>query len=402
MTRAIFTNDAITAVSSGGTDAPASGTNQTWTVADSSTFPAASNSASPPTTFHVVDASATSEKILVTNVSGQTWSVTRGDEGTTPVAHQAGFTIRHVVTAGDLANIRASASGISLTPTAVKTGNYTANPGDSVPVDTTSGVVTVTLPNAPASLSTVAVQHVKGGNAVTVAAAGSDVFQVAGGTTTRSLAVTDGLLWVLYNGGIWYIIAGTPATISLDAIAAAVPTAADWSNNSHKITSLANGSAAQDAAAFGQLASASSPLALSKGGTGTSAGSAAALLSTLGAAALAGATFTGWTAPAVVALTDAATIAVNAALGNDFRVTLGGNRTLGAPSNPVDGQRIDFQITQDATGSRTLAYNAVYSFSTGLPSPTLTTTANKTDLLGFIYNATKAKWLFVAFVAGFS
>jgi len=46
---------------------------------------------------------------------------------------------------------------------------------------------------------------------------------------------------------------------SLSTIAANEPPAADWSNNSHKITSLANGSAAQDAAAFGQIPTALPP-----------------------------------------------------------------------------------------------------------------------------------------------
>jgi hypothetical protein len=45
----------------------------------------------------------------------------------------------------------------------------------------------------------------------------------------------------------------------LDVIATNEPPAADWSNNSHKITSLANGSAAQDAAAFGQIPTALPP-----------------------------------------------------------------------------------------------------------------------------------------------
>jgi hypothetical protein len=106
--------------------------------------------------------------------------------------------------------------------------------------------------------------------------------------------------------------------------------------------------------------------------------------------------------PTVVALTDAATIAVNAALGNDFRVTIAASRTMGAPSNSTDGQKIVFQITQGTGGNFTITWNTVYEFSTGLPQPLLSTTAGLTDLLGFIYNATKAKWLFVAFVAGFS
>ena len=43
-------------------------------------------------------------------------------------------------------------------------------------------------------------------------------------------------------------------------------------------------------------------------------------------------------APAVVVLTDGATIAVDASLGNDFRVTIAGNRAMGNPSSPTDGQ----------------------------------------------------------------
>lgn len=49
--------------------------------------------------------------------------------------------------------------------------------------------------------------------------------------------------------------APTVATGTLDVIAADHPAAADWSNNSHKITSVANGTAAQDAAAWGQTVS---------------------------------------------------------------------------------------------------------------------------------------------------
>jgi hypothetical protein len=114
-----------------------------------------------------------------------------------------------------------------------------------------------------------------------------------------------------------------------------------------------------------------------------------------------GATFGAAVSSSAVILTDAATIVVDASQGNHFRVTLGGNRTLDAPSNPVDGQRVIFEIIQDATGSRTLAYNAVYAFSTDIPSPTLTTTLNKRDFLGFIYNSTAGKWYCVALVKGF-
>ena len=42
-----------------------------------------------------------------------------------------------------------------------------------------------------------------------------------------------------------------------------------------------------------------------------------------------------------------------------------------------------------------------YEFSAGLPKPNLSTTAGQTDLLGYVYNAAKGKWLLVAFVNGF-
>lgn len=107
-------------------------------------------------------------------------------------------------------------------------------------------------------------------------------------------------------------------------------------------------------------------------------------------------------APSIVNLTDAAAIAVDASQGNDFRITIAGNRTLGNPANPTDGQKIVVQVTQGSGGGFTLSYGADFEFSTGLPQPTLSTAAGNTDLLGFIYNGQKGKWLLAAFVAGFS
>ena len=143
------------------------------------------------------------------------------------------------------------------------------------------------------------------------------------------------------------------------------------------------------------------PVSLADGGTGYSAASNAALLNEMGAAALAGATFTGFIAPAMAALTFGSSIAVNAALGNDFRLTLTASTgTIANPSNPVDGQRIDFQVTQDATGSRTVAWGTSYNFGAA-GAPTLTTTASKTDIVGFIYNAAKSQWLYAGGAFGF-
>lgn len=56
-----------------------------------------------------------------------------------------------------------------------------------------------------------------------------------------------------------------------------------------------------------------------------------------------------WSAAEFVALTDAATITVDMATGFNFSVSIGGNRTLGNPSNPKVGQSGCFAVT--ASGS---------------------------------------------------
>jgi len=82
----------------------------------------------------------------------------------------------------------------------------------------------------------------------------------------------------------------------------------------------------------------------------------------------------------ITALTDGATITPDFADSNNFSVTLGGNRTLANPSNLTAGQSGCIWITQDGTGSRTLAYGSYWDF-TGGTAPTLTTAASSTDCI---------------------
>lgn len=107
-------------------------------------------------------------------------------------------------------------------------------------------------------------------------------------------------------------------------------------------------------------------------------------------------------APAVVTLTDSATIAVDASLGNDFRITLGGNRTMATPSNPSNGQQIIFQVTQGTGGPYTITWDNGYEFSSGLPQPALSVGEGQTDLLGFVYHTVRGTWLLAAYLNGFS
>lgn len=92
---------------------------------------------------------------------------------------------------------------------------------------------------------------------------------------------------------------------------------------------------------------------------------------------------------AITSLTDGATITPDFALANNFSVTLGGNRTLANPTSLTAGQSGCIWITQDGTGSRTLAYGSYWDF-TGGTAPTLTTTANGVDCLVYaVQSSTK-------------
>jgi hypothetical protein len=92
---------------------------------------------------------------------------------------------------------------------------------------------------------------------------------------------------------------------------------------------------------------------------------------------------------AITALTDGATITADFAAANNFSVTLGGNRTLANPSNQTAGQSGCIWITQDGTGSRTLAYGSQWDF-TGGTAPTLSTAAASVDCLVYaVQSSTK-------------
>lgn len=86
-----------------------------------------------------------------------------------------------------------------------------------------------------------------------------------------------------------------------------------------------------------------------------------------------------------VALTDAATIAVNFGYGTDFVLTLAGNRTLGSPSNATPGQRGTIQVAQDATGNRTLIYGSAWRFPGGAASGgLLSSAAGAVDTINYV------------------
>jgi len=117
------------------------------------------------------------------------------------------------------------------------------------------------------------------------------------------------------------------------------------------------------------------------------------------------ANFGGAVTRTVITLTDASTVTINAASGNFQRLVttsgIGATRAMGTPSNPVDGQLLMFAIKQDSTGSRLVTWPGVFTFGSDIPSPVLSTGANKVDYIGFIYSGTGAVWHCIGVARGY-
>lgn len=112
-------------------------------------------------------------------------------------------------------------TGLVLVPTSLKVVNYSAAASDFVPVATTSGNVTVSLPAAPADGTVVGVKMVAqvSANTVTVAAGGSDTFNTTGGPTSLSIAQLNQGVIVQYQvaNAIWYVIVDDATVRALDS-----------------------------------------------------------------------------------------------------------------------------------------------------------------------------------------
>jgi hypothetical protein len=94
-------------------------------------------------------------------------------------------------------------------------------------------------------------------------------------------------------------------------------------------------------------------------------------------------------------------ITIDASLGDYFTLVANTSFTLNAPTNPTHGQRIMLRVKQDGTGGRVATYNAAFRFGSDILAAVLSTSANKVDYLGFVYDSTDAKWDVVAFVKGY-
>ena len=115
-----------------------------------------------------------------------------------------------------------------------------------------------------------------------------------------------------------------------------------------------------------------------------------------------GSKFQGFYAPRVVALADSSPATINSAttdIATLAYTAVAGTLTIGAPSGtPVDGQILVLRLK--TTNAQTLSWNAIFQWSTDLPVVT-TSSANKYDYFGFIYNSASSGWQVLAKNAGF-
>lgn len=124
----VFANEASTSVTAGGTTT----SDTSFTVSSSASFPALSAGQQ----FAIVDRAAPSEVMLVTAVSGTTWTVTRAAEGSAAITHSTPWTADLVITEGFLS---ALAQGTSSGASVLGDGSDGALTFD--------GTATVTLPD---------------------------------------------------------------------------------------------------------------------------------------------------------------------------------------------------------------------------------------------------------------
>jgi hypothetical protein len=163
------------------------------------------------------------------------------------------------------------------------------------------------------------------------------------------------------------------------------------SNSSGVYASVINASSG----IYGTLQTASQPNITANNASYLGGTAAASYLTTSSAsstyAPLASPTFTGTVSVAQAnvlsqTLTDGATISWNTASGQVATVTLGGNRTVAAPTNLKVGTYI-LHVYQDGTGGRTLTWNSVFKWPAGI-APVLSTAAGAHDVISLVSDGT--------------
>jgi hypothetical protein len=362
-----------------------------------------------------------------TNATNAATSATNAAASASAAASSASTASTQASNAANSAALAAAAAASGLySAVQDKNANYTvvaADAGDLFRVTTTGGAVTITLPLISSVTDGFKVAIVKwtgDTNAVTIQRSGGDTIN---GATSQSIGSQYSQVTVVadFETNQWFAVTSGLGTtnVAVDVFSGNGSTTAftlSGDPGSKNNTYVFVGGVYQQKSTYSQSGTTitfsaappsgssnvevvwTQPLAIGVPSDGTvttakiadasvtaaklASGAAASNIGYTPANVNAAQSFSGGQRGSVVALTDGATITPDFAAGNNFSVTLGGNRTLANPTNQVAGQSGIITITQDGTGSRTLAFGSNWKFASGT-APTLTTTASAVDVLAY-------------------
>jgi len=187
-----FANSASTTINQGGGIAAG---DTSVIVTSAALFPSSGN-------FRIL---IDSEIILVTAVSGSTFTIVRGQESTSAASHANGAGVTHILTAGAITQAKADAVLIRSLHSTINNGAspYTVTASDdTIQVDTSGGVVTINAPASPTTGQVFFVQDVGGAAATNNITVNGNGKNIGGGTTFVILTNYAGQGF-LYNGTLW-------------------------------------------------------------------------------------------------------------------------------------------------------------------------------------------------------
>lgn len=239
------------------------GTSATWqTPSTGGTVTSVSNSdgtvvvTGTPTVAPVVSRAAISGDVTIAAASN-TATVTKINGTSVPATPTTGQVL--TATGGTSATWQTPATGGTVTSVSNSDGTIVVTGTATIAPVVSRAAITGDVSVAAAS-NAATVTGIQGHAVSSTAPTNLQVLQYQTGSTSYVPTTLSGGAVSLTAGDASIAVSPSPITGTgtieagtLDQIANLHPPAANWSNNSNKITSLANGSAAQDAAAFGQI-----------------------------------------------------------------------------------------------------------------------------------------------------
>jgi hypothetical protein len=116
-----------------------------------------------------------------------------------------------------------------------------------------------------------------------------------------------------------------------------------------------------------------------------------------------GGTLSGFYAARVVTLANSSPVVIDSSttdIGILYYTAVAGTLTINAPSgSPIDGQILVLRLR--TTNVQTLSWNAIFQWSSDLPTVTQSSGSSKYDYFGFMYNSAASAWQVLAKNAGF-